>query len=102
MVLLGLAGWVTYNAIRSFDDSSELEGGLILLAGGVGLVVNVIGLLLLRHGVPESISVCGAYPEVLGTRSVLWRCGSRRRHPVDELVLHRRRRGTSQGHTSST
>lgn len=66
MVLLGLATWVAYSAIRRFGDSPELEGGLILLAGAVGLVVNVIGLLLLRGGARESLNVRGAYLEVLG------------------------------------
>ena len=66
LILLGLAGWVTYSAIRRFGDSPELEGGLILVAGAVGLVVNLVGLLLLRDGAQESINVRGAYLEVLG------------------------------------
>jgi cobalt-zinc-cadmium efflux system protein len=66
LVLLGLAVWVAYSAIRRFGDSPELEGGLILLAGGVGLVINLAGLLLLRGGAQESINVRGAYLEVLG------------------------------------
>jgi cobalt-zinc-cadmium efflux system protein len=66
LVLLGLAGWVAYSAIRRFGDSPELEGGWILVAGAVGLAVNVIGLLLLRGGAQESLNVRGAYLEVLG------------------------------------
>jgi cobalt-zinc-cadmium efflux system protein len=66
LVLLGLAGWVAYSAIRRFGDSPELEGGLILVAGAVGLAVNVAGLLLLRGGAQESLNVRGAYLEVMG------------------------------------
>ncbi|AXT83981.1 cation transporter [Aeromicrobium sp. A1-2] len=66
IVLLGLAGWVAFRAIGRFGDTPELEGGLIVIAGCVGLVVNVIGLLLLRGGAQESINVRGAYLEVLG------------------------------------
>lgn len=66
LILLGLSVWVAYNAIRRFGDSPHLSGGLILLAGAVGLVVNVISLLLLRGGAQESLNVRGAYLEVLG------------------------------------
>lgn len=66
LVLLGLAVWVTVSAIGRFGDAPELEGGLILVAGAVGLVVNVIGLALLRSGSQESLNVRGAYLEVLG------------------------------------
>lgn len=66
LTLLGLSVWVAYSAIRRFGDSPHLSGGLILFAGAVGLVVNVIGLLLLRGGAQESLNVRGAYLEVLG------------------------------------
>ncbi|MCL3819691.1 cation diffusion facilitator family transporter [Aeromicrobium wangtongii] len=66
LVLLGLAVWVAVHAIGRFGDAPELDGGLILFAGAVGLIANVIGLLLLRDGSKESLNVRGAYLEVLG------------------------------------
>lgn len=66
LILLGLATWVVYSAIRRFGDSPELEAKPILIAGAIGLVVNVIGLMLLRGGAQESLNVRGAYLEVLG------------------------------------
>lgn len=66
LLLLGLAVWVAISAIRRFGDTPELEGGLIFWAGAVGLVVNVIGLALLRAGSQESLNVRGAYLEVVG------------------------------------
>ena len=66
LILLGLSGWVVYSAIRRLGDSPDLEPGPILFAGAVGLVVNVIGLMLLRGGAKESLNVRGAYLEVLG------------------------------------
>lgn len=66
LILLGLAGWVVYNAVSRLGSSPELEATPILAAGAIGLVVNVIGLLLLRGGAQESLNVRGAYLEVLG------------------------------------
>ena len=66
LVLLGLAVWIAVSAVSRFGDAPELDGGLVLAAGAVGLVVNVIGLVLLRAGAQESLNVRGAYLEVLG------------------------------------
>ncbi len=66
LILLVLAGWVVFSAIRRLGDSPELESGPILIAGAIGLVVNLIGLMLLRGGAQESLNVRGAYLEVLG------------------------------------
>jgi cobalt-zinc-cadmium efflux system protein len=66
LILLGLSVWVAVTAIRRFGDAPELDGGLILVAGAVGLVVNLIGLMLLRGGSSENLNVRGAYLEVLG------------------------------------
>ncbi len=66
LLLLGLAGWIVVSAVRRLGDAPELEAGPVLAAGALGLVINVIGLLLLRTGAAESMNVRGAYLEVLG------------------------------------
>ena len=66
LLLLVLAGWIVVSAIGRLGDAPELEGGLVLAAGALGLVINLIGLLLLRSGAEESMNVRGAYLEVLG------------------------------------
>ncbi|CAN5173231.1 cation diffusion facilitator family transporter [soil metagenome] len=66
LVLLGLSVWVVYSAVRRFGDPPALDGGLVLVAGAVGLVANLVGLVLLRPSAEESINVRGAYLEVLG------------------------------------
>jgi cobalt-zinc-cadmium efflux system protein len=66
LILLGLSVWVAVSAIGRFGDAPELDGGMILVAGGVGLVVNLIGLSLLRGGSSENLNVRGAYLEVVG------------------------------------
>ncbi|MCW2768866.1 MAG: cation transporter [Aeromicrobium sp.] len=66
LVLLGLAVWVTVSAVRRVGDAPALDGGLIMVAGVIGLVINLVGLLLLRDGSRESLNVRGAYLEVMG------------------------------------
>ena len=66
LVLLVLAGWIVVSAVRRLGDGPEIEAGLVLAAAAVGLVINVIGLLLLRAGDEESMNVRGAYLEVVG------------------------------------
>jgi cobalt-zinc-cadmium efflux system protein len=66
LILLGLSVWITISAIRRFGDAPAIEGRLVLAAGGVGLLVNIVGLVLLRSGSRESLNVRGAYLEVVG------------------------------------
>lgn len=66
LILIGLSVWIAYSAIRRFGDSPELDGGLILAAGVIGLVVNIVGMLLLRAGAHDNLNVRGAYLEVVG------------------------------------
>lgn len=66
LLLLGLCAWIVWQAVGRLQDPGELEGLPVLLAGAVGLLANVAGLLLLRAGAEESLNVRGAYLEVLG------------------------------------
>jgi cobalt-zinc-cadmium efflux system protein len=66
LLLLVLAGWIVVSAVRRMGDAPELDAAPVLAAGVLGLVINVIGLLLLRSGAEESMNVRGAYLEVLG------------------------------------
>jgi cobalt-zinc-cadmium efflux system protein len=47
-------------------EGPEVDGGVMLLAAGIGLVANVAALLVLRGGAGRSIGLRGAYLEVLG------------------------------------
>ncbi|MGI9085128.1 MAG: cation diffusion facilitator family transporter [Aeromicrobium sp.] len=66
LVLLGLAGWIVVSAVRRLGDAPEIDAALVLAAGAIALVVNLVGLVLLRRGAEESLNVRGAYLEVLG------------------------------------
>ena len=66
LLLLALAGWVVVTAMRRLGDPPEIEAVPVLLAGGLGLVANVVALLILRDGARESLNVRGAYLEVVG------------------------------------
>lgn len=66
LVLLGISIWVAVSAIGRFGDTPHIDGGLMIAAGSIGLVVNVFALLLLRQGSKESLNVRGAYLEVVG------------------------------------
>jgi len=97
LVLLALSAWIVVHAIQRFDDSPEIDGALMFVAGGIGLVANVIGLLLLRQGAQESLNVRGAYLEVLGdalgsvavilAAVLIWANGWYLADPIASLVI---------------
>ncbi|MTB88193.1 cation transporter [Aeromicrobium senzhongii] len=66
LILIGLCVAIVIGAVRRLEDPPAIEGGWVLAAGVVGLVVNVVGLLVLRSGAQESLNVRGAYLEVMG------------------------------------
>jgi cobalt-zinc-cadmium efflux system protein len=47
-------------------EGPEVDGGVMLLAAGIGLVANIAALVVLRGGAGRSIGLRGAYLEVLG------------------------------------
>lgn len=66
LVLFVLSIAILLAAVRRLDEPPEVDGGLVLAAGFLGLVVNLGGLVLLRSGARENLNVRGAYLEVLG------------------------------------
>lgn len=65
LLMLGAAAYVTVEAVRRIGAETQVAGGPMMVVGGLGLVVNVAALLLLRGGAAESINVKGAYLEVV-------------------------------------
>ncbi|MEV5436996.1 cation diffusion facilitator family transporter [Streptomyces sp. NPDC052682] len=64
LLLLGVGGYVVYEAVQRFVTPAGTEGALTLAFGLVGLVANVVSLTLLMRGQKESLNVRGAFLEV--------------------------------------
>lgn len=75
LLLLGVGGYVVYEAVQRFLTPAPTEGGLMIVFGGIGLVANMISLTLLMRGQADSLNVRGAFLEVaadaLGSVAVL-------------------------------
>lgn len=64
-LLLGVAAYVLYAAIRRFAHPPVVPGLPVVVVALVGIVVNTVSLVVLRAGAARSLSLRGAYLEVL-------------------------------------
>ncbi|MFF4833457.1 cation diffusion facilitator family transporter [Streptomyces sp. NPDC001315] len=64
LLLLGVGGYVLYEAVQRFLTPADTEGGLMIVFGLIGLVANMISLTLLMRGQKDSLNVRGAFLEV--------------------------------------
>ncbi|WP_405774474.1 cation diffusion facilitator family transporter [Streptomyces sp. NBC_01538] len=75
LLLLGVGGYVLYEAIQRFVTPVQTDGGTTVVFGLIGLVANMISLTMLMRGQKESLNVRGAFLEVaadaLGSLAVL-------------------------------
>ena len=65
LLMLGVAAYVVIEAIGRFGGSPEVQSGPMIIVGGLGLLVNVVVMMMLRAGAKESLNVKGAYFEVV-------------------------------------
>ena len=65
LLMLGAAAYVALEAVRRLGTDVVPETGPMLVVGGLGLLVNLVALVLLRGGAAESLAVKGAYVEVI-------------------------------------
>ncbi|MFE6775535.1 cation diffusion facilitator family transporter [Streptomyces sp. NPDC057702] len=97
LLLLGVGGYILYEAISRFLTPAETEGGLTLIFGAIGLVANVISLSLLLRGQRDSLNVRGAFLEVLAdalgsvavlvSAGVIMATGWQAADPIASLVI---------------
>ncbi|MFI5684123.1 cation diffusion facilitator family transporter [Streptomyces sp. NPDC051636] len=75
LLLLGVGGYVLYEAVQRFLTPAGTDGGLMVVFGAIGLAANMISLTLLMRGQRESLNVRGAFLEVaadaLGSGAVI-------------------------------
>ena len=65
MLLVGVAVWVLIEAVQRLREPAAILGAPVLLVALGGLLVNLIGLWLLRQGAHESLNMEAAFTEVL-------------------------------------
>ncbi|MBA4062559.1 MAG: cation transporter [Isosphaera sp.] len=66
VVLFLMAFFILYEAYRRFREPPEVASLPMLAVASVGLVVNLIGIAMLRKASGESLNMQGAYLEVVG------------------------------------
>lgn len=65
VVLILISLYILYEAYERFRNPPKIESGAMLGVAAVGLIVNLIGVYVLRSGSGESLNMKGAYFEVL-------------------------------------
>lgn len=65
MLLFGVSGFILFEAWRRFQAPPEVQSLPMVAVASVGLLVNLIGVWLLRAGAAESLNVQGAFLEVV-------------------------------------
>jgi cobalt-zinc-cadmium efflux system protein len=65
VVLIGISIYILYEAYQRFRNPPEVQSGAMLGVALVGLVINIVGIYLLRAASEESLNMKGAYFEVM-------------------------------------
>lgn len=65
LVLIGISIYILYEAYQRFKNPPEVSSKIMLVIAGIGLIINITGMLILRKGSKESLNMKGAYFEVL-------------------------------------
>jgi cobalt-zinc-cadmium efflux system protein len=68
VILIVLSVWVAVEGVRRLVDPGDVEvaGGLMLVVAVIGLIANAVALWMLSSAQRDNINVRGAYLEVLG------------------------------------
>ena len=61
LILLVVASWVIYEAVRRIGEPADVIGGGLLVVATIGLLVNVISAVLLARAQGQSLNMRGAF-----------------------------------------
>lgn len=96
-ILLAVSAYVVYEAFHRLQEPADVAGGPMIIVATMGLIVNLVGIVLLRAGAEESLNVQGAFLEVvadmLGSVGVIiagiliWVAGWNRADPIFSIVI---------------
>ncbi|MFE0691629.1 cation diffusion facilitator family transporter [Streptomyces xiamenensis] len=97
VLLLGVGGYILYEAVHRLREPTEVPGGLTIVFGVTGLLLNLVSLSLLMRGQRESLNVRGAFLEVLAdtlgsvavviAALVIWTTGWQRADTIASLFI---------------
>ncbi len=65
IVLIGISFYILYEAYERFRNPPQVQSGPMLAVASVGLIINIVGIRLLRSASKENLNMKGAYFEVL-------------------------------------
>ncbi len=65
LTLWAIAIWIAFEAYERFREVPEVEGGLMLTVGTIGLVVNIAAAWILHRPAEHSVNVEGAFQHVM-------------------------------------
>ncbi len=65
VLLIGISIYILFEAYERFRNPPAIESKGMLVVASIGLVINIVGMVILRKGSPESLNMKGAYFEVV-------------------------------------
>ena len=65
LTLWAVSVWILIEAYGRFTSTPQVQGGIVLGIGSVGLVVNIVAASILRRSARHSVNVEGAYRHVI-------------------------------------
>jgi cobalt-zinc-cadmium efflux system protein len=66
VLLFGVSIYLLIESWSRWNSPHEVDGGIVLVFAGIGIVANLVSFFILRGGAKDSLNVRGAYLEVLG------------------------------------